>query len=223
MNYIKTKNKISFTFLVLLGALFFLTSNVSAQENGNIIPKPTFPKCSTPQGQTVVYHITGVHGIPGDSGTYTGSDEVFRLTEDTLTQCFCSINDDGIQSNWWKVSSLTIDEVEELVALGWVYIPNGALWGLDEAPYMVQNTRYDCDPEDPKDDDDDDDDDKDDNDEDDDDDERIGSILGMSDQRFGQVLGLATTGNLVLIALLSTISGYFFALALFLIKKARRI
>lgn len=207
--------------------IFTIPVNAQDSEQNSLVI-PTFPKCTNPQGQTKVYYATGTHGIPGEDATYTGSDQVFRLTEDTLTQCFCSINDDGIQTNWWKISSLTLDEVEQLVSLGWIYIPNGTLWGLEEEPYMAKNTTYDCSPDKPKDekeddDDDDDDDSNDDDNDDEEDDNRIGSILGTSNTRFGDVLGLASTGNIITMVLLSTISGYSFALALHLFKKARKL
>jgi LPXTG-motif cell wall-anchored protein len=130
-------------------------------------------------------------------------------------QCFCSKNGDGIQTNWWKVSSLSFEEVEYLKALGWVYIPNGSVWGLQEAPYMAYNTEYDCGEDD--DDDDDDNDNDDDDDEDDDNEGGIGGVLGAS--TVGEVLGLASTGDAQAIALLVGTGSLSAAAGLYLLKK----
>jgi LPXTG-motif cell wall-anchored protein len=133
--------KYFFVTTLILTVSLIAIKNAYAQVNVVI---PSFPACSNPQGETRVAYTTGIHGIPGDTAEHTGSDAVYNLTEETLTQCLCSENGDGIQTNWWKVSSLTFDEVQYLQALGWIYIPNGADWGLQEAPYMAQNVQYNC-------------------------------------------------------------------------------
>jgi len=152
--------------LLLIAFIFtavFTSSVAYAQEQRIAIP--SFPSCVTPQGTQKVFYPTGVHGIPGSTNTYTGSDTVYVLSEETLSQCFCAINGKGIQSNWWRVSSLGLNQIDELVGLGWVFVPDGTAWGLQEAPYLVKNEAYEC----KKDNDDDDDDDNDDDDDDDDD------------------------------------------------------
>lgn len=130
-------------FLISLIYILSFTATNSARSQVRVTI-PSFPSCANPQGETRVVYMSGIHGIPGDTNTYTGSDTVYNLTEETITQCFCSENGDGIQTNWWKVSSLSFDEIEYLQALGWTYIPNGAEWGLSEAPYMAQNIQYNC-------------------------------------------------------------------------------
>ena len=80
----------------------------------------------------------------GSTATYTGSDKVYTLDENTTTQCFCAEDGQGIQTNWWKISSLTSDELKILENSGWLYVANGALWGLVEAPYMAINSNYTC-------------------------------------------------------------------------------
>lgn len=200
------------SLVVFTGLILTISSTTYAQIRVTI---PSFPSCSNPQGQTIASYQTGVHGIPGDLATYTGSDTVYQLSEDTLTQCFCAENADGIQTNWWKISSLSLEEIEFLQAQGWVYIPNGADWGLQEAPYLAQNTKFDCDPGD--DGDDGDNDDHDDNDDDDDNDNRIGSILGIST---GDVLGLATTGNIATTALLVSVGALSLGVGIYLLKKS---
>lgn len=125
---------------MLLTIIFFFTSylQVKAYEI------PQFTSCINPQGQTRVSYDSGTHGIAGQIGNYQGKDAVYMLSGDALTQCFCSTNGSGIQTNWWKVSSLTEDEIDLLKSQGWNYVPNGALWGLEEAPYLAFNSNYSC-------------------------------------------------------------------------------
>lgn len=191
-------------------------SVVNAREQDQIII-PTFPRCENPQGTIKVSYSSGNHGIPGDVRTHTGSDAVYHLSGATLAQCFCAINGDGIQTNWWKASSLSVEQIEELVSQGWVFIPDGSLWGLEEEPYLAHNRAYDCE-EDKKEEngkDEDEDDDDDDEDEDDDDDDQI---LGFVP---GQILGLARTGNIGTIYLLLAIGLSSIALLTAVIIKTR--
>lgn len=108
------------------------------------VTTPTFPVCANPQGEIKVSYPDGVHGVPGDTTTYTGKDTVYVLSDATLTQCLCTVNGSGIQTNWWKVSSLTRNEKNILINQGWILIPDGSAWGLDAAPYLAQNSSFAC-------------------------------------------------------------------------------
>ncbi len=152
---------------------------------------PSFTSCTNPQGSIRADHPTGTHGIAGETATYSGKDTVYTLTGNTLTQCFCSTSGDGIQTNWWKASSLSSIEISILEREGWISIPNGALWGLDEGAYLAKNTAYACG-------------------------DRVG---GASASNSGHVLGLAATGNIQLL-LFFLFGGFFFlVLALFLKRR----
>src|SRR3989344_2848335 len=129
--------------IILVIILYFVLS-VFVASKALAVTIPSFPSCLNIQGELIVSYTTGTHGIPGDSATYTGSDSVYKLTEDTLTQCFCSVNGDGIQTNWWKVSSLSDNEITDLKNQNWIFILNGSLWGLDDAPYMAKNSNFSC-------------------------------------------------------------------------------
>lgn len=139
---------------------------------------PQFPSCTAPSGVVKVSYPSGVHGIVGDPKTYSGADTVYSISPDTLTQCFCAEDGTGIQTNWWKVSSITQDEVETLKNLGWQFVANGGEWGLTNDPYMAINIGFSC---------------------------KSGGNGGSSSSsssssssgssNSGQVLGLATTGN----------------------------
>jgi len=105
---------------------------------------PNFPSCVSPQGTVIASYSTGTHGIVGSTATYSGSDVVYRLSDEALTQCFCSVDGAGIQTNWWKSSSLSQEQVDTLISQGWQYVPSGDLWGLTVDPYLVKNSNYSC-------------------------------------------------------------------------------
>ena len=108
------------------------------------ISAPNFPSCTNPSGTVKVSYSSGIHGIPGDQGQYVGSDIVYTISNSTLVQCFCAASGSGIQTNWWKQDSLTQDQIDQLVKLGWIFVPDGSTWGLDPVPYLAQNTNFNC-------------------------------------------------------------------------------
>lgn len=108
------------------------------------IDVPNFPSCTSPTGSVKVSYDSGVHGIPGDSGEYVGSDIVYTVSDSTLVQCFCAVSGSGIQTNWWKVDSLEQSQVDQLTSAGWIYIPDGSAWGLDPVPYLSKNSNFSC-------------------------------------------------------------------------------
>lgn len=134
----------------------------------------------------------------GDFSENRGSDTVYSLNgNDTLMQCFCSEDGQGVQTNWWKVSSLTDEEIQTLKNDGWFFVPNGALWGLDNTEYMAKNSDYAC---------------------------RGASttstaVLASSDTK-GSVLGLASTGSATSIATLAGLGVTSLLLGLFLRRRA---
>lgn len=108
------------------------------------VDTPNFPACTNPSGTIRVDYPSGNHGIVGSTSEFSGRDTVYQLTEDTLSQCFCSTNGEGIQTNWWQVSSLTDEQIDILKKDGWDFVPNGALWGLEETPYLAKSSDYAC-------------------------------------------------------------------------------
>ena len=130
--------KIYLSIFYILVSLFSFAKPVSA------VSTPSFPSCANPQGDVKVTYSDGTHGIVGSTATYTGRDSVYTLSDDTVTQCFCGADGNGIQTNWWKATSLTDNEINILKSEGWVYVPAGNLWGLSASPYVAKNINYSC-------------------------------------------------------------------------------
>lgn len=106
---------------------------------------PSFPACPAPGGTLKASYPTGTHGIPGDTGTYTGSDSVYTINDSQAVQCFCpTTGNSGIQTNWWQVDELSQGDINYFKSLGWVFIPDGSAWGLDSAFYFAYNTSFSC-------------------------------------------------------------------------------
>ena len=125
--------------LIAVLALAFMVNPVYA------VTVPSFPACTAPQGEVKVRYSDGTHGIVGSTANYTGADTVYTVSGDTLVQCFCPKDGStGIQSNWWRASQLSESDIQTLKNDGWNYIPNGANWGLEDAPYVVKNNEFAC-------------------------------------------------------------------------------
>lgn len=126
--------------LLLASALFFAFSAAPVLATDI----PDFPSCTSPSGTVKVSYDSGVHGIPGDSGEYIGSDIVYTVSDTTLIQCFCAVSGSGIQTNWWKDGSISESQTAQLLSVGWIYIPDGSAWGLDPVPYLAKNSNFNC-------------------------------------------------------------------------------
>lgn len=129
--------------ICILAGFFLINAN-----NSRAFTQPSFSSCLNPQMPLQVSHPDGVHGVPGDSNSYSGADNVYSdkdtLSSSSVMQCLCLTNGQGMQTNWWKASDLSEDEIKILESQGWIYIPDGSAWGLDSAPYMAQTTNFAC-------------------------------------------------------------------------------
>jgi hypothetical protein len=71
--------------------------------------------------------------------------EVFSLEGDNFTQCYCPTNGQiGIKTNWLAAGSISKEDQNVLITQGWVYILDGAGWGLSNQPYLAKNTEFSC-------------------------------------------------------------------------------
>jgi hypothetical protein len=197
--------KIFLTIFFIVLSLILQSGKVFAYEI------PNFTSCLNPQGQLIASYETGTHGIAGKPGLFEGKDVVYKVSENAVTQCFCPTNGSAVQTNFWKIPALSESEIKTLEAQGWIYIPNGALWGLDSAPYLAKNSDYSC--------------------------KSSGggssSSSGSSSSGsggavsgsggIGQVLGLASTGNTVFVLGTALTSGISLLLGLILKNRSRNI
>ena len=143
-SYNKSKEDMKSKFFPSVLLFSFLLLVQAGTSYASITP-PGFPSCVNPSGTQKVTYNSGLHGIPGTIAEYRGSDAVYQVTGDTLTQCFCpQSGNTGIQTNWLKVPSISDEDLQGLKNQGWSYIPNGALWGLDPVGYATKNQEYVC-------------------------------------------------------------------------------
>ena len=134
------KRKLTIATLLSIILLFF-----KAGQSAAAITTPGFPSCVNPSGTQKVTYDNGLHGIPGTTSEYRGSDSVYQVTGEMLIQCFCpESGSTGIQTNWLKVPSISEEDLQGFKNQGWSYIPNGALWGLDPVGYVAKNQEYAC-------------------------------------------------------------------------------
>lgn len=193
--------------------LFLLTPSVAFAAS-----EPNFSSCLNPQGSVMVSYPSGVHGIVGKTDRYEGSDVVYLNSPDAILQCFCSADGKGIQSNWWEATNLTQQELTSYIVQGYILVPNGNVWGLKNAVYLVKNVEYSCksankpsngsgpsnSSSNPS-------------------SSSQGSVAGSSVvQQVGEVLGLAATGNISVIFAWFILAIIFGFLAYRLKKNSRR-
>lgn len=125
----------------LVSTIFFLLSAAPAFA----VSDPPLFSCELPVGTLVSSYDQGVHGIPGKTKTYTGSDRVYRVDESHVLQCFCPANGgEGIQSNWWSIGELDAADRGFFERRGWVFVPTGSIWGLQDTAYLVKNDPTSC-------------------------------------------------------------------------------
>lgn len=159
-------------FLLSIMFFFFMFLLVEISE---AITIPDFPSCVNPQGNLIVRYDDGIHYVPANTTPYQGSDLVYQVSSIAVMQCLCTVDGEGIQTNWWKTSSLDGEEIENLKNQGWIFVPDGSAWGLDPSPYFAKNISYLC--------------------------KQSGGSGGGSSSStvqtaVGEVLGLASTGNI---------------------------
>ncbi len=130
-------------FFIIFSVFILLISSLNTPD-AHAVTTPDFPTCTNPTGNIKVQYNEGTHGVVGNSAEFEGKDSVYSINDAQVLQCLCMEDNDGIQTNWWKVSSLNDSDIQSLKNQGWHYVANGALWGLDNAPYMAKNSEYEC-------------------------------------------------------------------------------
>lgn len=191
---------------IILALAANITLSVPFANSAFAVTLPPFTDCFDPNAGLKVKYETGIHGIVGDSRTFRGRDAVYTISDKSYTQCFCPEVGNGIQTNWFKVSDLTQNEVQSFINQGWILVLDGSIWGLEKAPYLAMNKGYTC--------------------------NAVGGISTVSNTEVsknndfgngtggGEILGVATTGNITNIVALITL-GLGLILGGLSIKKSR--
>ncbi len=129
----------SFILLFLIGFLWAPLARAEYE-----IPT-SFTSCHNPVGEVKADYPTGKHAIVGVVGLKSGSDKVFAVGNDNYTQCYCPTTGQiGIKTNWLAAGQISKEDQNVLITQGWVYIPNGANWGLSNQPYLAKNIEFIC-------------------------------------------------------------------------------
>ncbi len=128
-------------FLIIVIYFIIFAPKVFAVET------PNFPLCTSPQGDVIASYKEGTHGVPGATSEYLGEDVVYKINENQVLQCLCTIDGQGIQTNWWQFEALSENQIAILKSQGWIFVPDGSLWGLKNVPYFAKNAGYACRPE----------------------------------------------------------------------------
>lgn len=118
-------------------ALFLATASVA---NANAVPD--FGSCLNPQWSKTQENTGSNHGVVG-LGSFAGVDSIYRNGGNVL-QCLCTDDGKGYQTNWLKADNMSDSQKSELKSQGWMYVPYGKDWGLDDTPYMAKNIEYTC-------------------------------------------------------------------------------
>jgi len=126
--------------LLLLPVLATLYLSAAPLVNANQIPD--FGSCLNPQWSQTQVNYSGQHGVVGVN-SFPGTDTIYESNGNVL-QCLCTDSGAGYQTNWLKVSGYSDSQIDDLKAQGWIYVPDGRVWGLDDSQYMAKNISYQC-------------------------------------------------------------------------------
>jgi LPXTG-motif cell wall-anchored protein len=125
-------------------AISFVSVLLSLPRPVYAVNTPNFGSCVNPQGKVIASYEDGKHGIVGMKGEVSGSDSVYQSSKNGVTQCFCPVDGQGIQTNWYDVSSVSQKDIDILKKEGWTYFATGSKWGLKDVPYVAKNADYAC-------------------------------------------------------------------------------
>lgn len=128
-------------FIAVIALIILLT--VSPQ-SVSAVSIPDFGSCLNPQVVATQINNGNSHGVVGQNTPYSGQDSIYNLSNGNVLQCLCTIEGSGVQTNWLKAAGLSQEETSSLKAQGWIYIPTGASWGLEDVAYVAKNISYSC-------------------------------------------------------------------------------
>ncbi len=103
----------------------------------------TSATCLAPAGNSLADYPDGTHGIVGGTSK-EGHDSVYSLGNGNALQCLCATDGSGTQTNWMSIGELNEDQIKVYQNQGWIYVPDGSVWGLSQGSYLAKNTSYSC-------------------------------------------------------------------------------
>jgi len=121
-----------------ISATLFLSAAAPVSANYT----PSFGSCLNPQWAQTQVNTGANHGVV-NVGSFSGTDTIYQSGNNVM-QCLCTDQGVGYQTNWLSASDLSSDQIANLRAQGWIYIPYGDDWGLSKGPYLAQNSSYAC-------------------------------------------------------------------------------
>lgn len=103
---------------------------------------PDFGTCLNPQWSQSQVNYGSNHGVV-NVGTFSGTDTIYSSNGNVL-QCLCTDQGLGYQTSWLKTAGYSSSDIDNLTAQGWIYVPSGSAWGLDDTAYLAKNSTYTC-------------------------------------------------------------------------------
>ncbi len=120
-------------------ATLYLSAAFPAYAN----PTPSFGTCLNSQwSQIQVNAGDQKHGVVGIDSFY-GTDTIYESGGNAM-QCLCTDQGQGYQTNWMKAAAMSQSQIDNYKAQGWIYVPLGKEWGLDDSTYLAKNSSYTC-------------------------------------------------------------------------------
>lgn len=141
---------------VLLAAATFLVSAAPAIATENEYKEmywSLMQSCPDVKGEVVAEYRNSWNWIVGFSPNQYGNDKVWHVGYDNYIQCFCPVKlagftplfTNGVKTVWLKQSNLTVDQITQRQSNSrWIYVANGADFGLKPEPYWALNDPWDC-------------------------------------------------------------------------------
>ena len=105
---------------------------------------PDFGSCLNPQTSAEQVNSGSNHGVVGyDNQAFSGTDNIYSLSDNNVLQCLCTDDGDGYQTNWLKADNIGEPDRKVLESQGWTYFSDAGSWGLSGS-YLAKTDTYSC-------------------------------------------------------------------------------
>lgn len=127
-----------FVVLALLTAILAVSKTAYA-----VAVDTSSTSCLAPVGNVIADYPNGTHGIVGGTGK-EGHDTVYSQINGNALQCLCATDGTGTQTNWLSIGEMSQDQIKIYENQGWIFVPDGSVWGLSDGSYLAKNISYSC-------------------------------------------------------------------------------